>query len=154
MPDLYVMVALPRSGKSTYVTEHFGHLVKVSADQLRLLIYGQRFLAEREAEVWHVREIMLRALMEQQLDIVIDETNTTRKSRKPILKIAGQYGYRKKAIVIHTDIETCKRRAVETGQEDLIPVIVKMAEHFEEIAENEGFDEVQQVDLRSCLKKV
>jgi len=73
MPKLYVMIGLPRSGKSTYVKKHFKNTVKVSADQLRLLIYGKRYWAEGESKVFWVREIMLKALMEQGVDIVIDE---------------------------------------------------------------------------------
>lgn len=146
MPKLYVMVALPRSGKSTYVDKHLSHIVKVSADQLRLLLHGRRFWADKEPMVWRIRDIMLRALMEQQMDIVIDETNVTRKSRKEVLKYSKEYGYHTTAIVIKTDEELCKQRAVETGQEDLVDAIARMAENYDEVSETEGFDEVEYVE--------
>lgn len=142
MSKLYVMVALPRSGKSTYVNEHFKDIVKVSADQLRLLTYGKRFRFEGESKVWYTRQIMLRALMEQGLDIVIDETNTIKKSRKEILSLAKQYSYDTVAIVIKTDKEICTQRAIQTNQEDLVPVIERMAESYDEVTEEEGFNEI------------
>ncbi|MDQ0339693.1 putative kinase [Caldalkalibacillus uzonensis] len=146
MPTIYIMVALPRSGKSTYVAQHFGALPKVSADQLRLLIHGRRFWAEKEHEVWRVRDIMLKALMEQQLDVVIDETNVTRKNRRPMLKLARTYGYNAVAIVINTPVEICKQRAIQSNQEDLLPVIEEMAQRYEAVTEEEGFVQVIRVD--------
>jgi predicted kinase len=142
MPKLYIMVALPRSGKSTYVNKHFPHIVKVSADQLRLLIYGKRFWYKGEPEVWATRDIMLRALLEQGVDIVIDETNINKKSRSPILELAQEFNYHTVAIVIKTDKETCKERAIKTGQPDLISVIERMANIFEDVTEDEGFNEI------------
>lgn len=146
MPKLYVMVALPRSGKSTYVQEHFSDTVKVSADQLRLLIYGKRFMFKGEAEVWRTREVMLKALMEQGLEIVIDETNVSKESRRVLIDLGKEYLYQSVAIVIKTDKEICKKRAIETNQVDLVPVIERMAKKYEEVTEKEGFQEIIIVD--------
>ncbi|MGI6554500.1 MAG: AAA family ATPase [Bacillota bacterium] len=142
MPTLYVMVALPRSGKTSYVSEHFKGIPVVSADQLRLLIHGKRYAAEQEPKVWWVRDIMLKALMEQGLDVVVDQTNITRKRREPLVKLAEEYGFKAVAVVLKTDVETCKARAVETDQEDLLPVIEEFAEQFEPVTEDEGFEEI------------
>ena len=146
MKKMYVMVALPRAGKSTYINNHFQGVIRVSADQLRLLIHGKRFWDQGEAKVWWVRDIMIKALMEQGLDIVIDQTNTTRPRRKYLLELAARYGYQALAIVITTDKELCKERAVSTNQEDLIPVIEKMAENYEKVNKEEGFYEIIHVE--------
>jgi predicted kinase len=140
MPKLYVMVGFPRSGKSTHVNKNFKDIVKVSADQLRLLIHGKPFLKEKETFVWKVREIMLKALCEQSLDIVIDETNLTKERRKKSINFSKEYGYETVAIVIPTDKNTCKERAKKTGQDHLIPVIDRMT--YEPVENNEGFSKV------------
>jgi len=142
MPILYIMVALPRSGKSTYVKKHLTNAVIVSADQLRLLIHGKRFFAKEEGKVWWVRNIMLQSLMEQGLVIVVDQTNTTTKRRKYLIDLAKKYNYKVVAVVIKTDKEVCKKRALDGGQEDLIPVIERMAKTFEPVTKVEGFDEI------------
>ncbi len=142
MPDLYVMVALPRAGKSTYIRKYLREIVQVSADQLRLIISGERFSPKQEPKVWWVRSIMLEALMQQGIDIVVDQTNINRHRRKPLLELAKEYGYRSTAIEIKTGIEICKRRAIKTGQKDLLPVIEKMAHNYEEVNKDEGFDEI------------
>jgi len=142
LPDLYVMVALPRAGKSTYIKKYLQGIIQVSADQLRLLISGKRFSPKQEPKVWWVRSIMLEALMQQGFDVVIDQTNINRQRRRPLLELAEKYGYRTIAIEIKTDIETCKKRAMETGQEDLLPVIDKMARNYQAVDQDEGFDEI------------
>lgn len=142
MPNLYVMVALPRAGKSTYVERKLKNIIRVSADQLRILISGERSSPRKEPAVWWVRSIMLEAIMQQGFDVVVDQTNVTRDKRKPLLELARKYGYRSIAIVIKTDKETCRKRAIETRQEDLLPVIERMASNYEEVTAEEGFDEI------------
>jgi predicted kinase len=140
---LIIMVGLPRCGKSTWVKENKTNEVVISADDLRYLVYNQRFWADGEALMWSIRSMMLKYLMQQGVDIIIDETNTTKDRRKPIIKLAKQYGYS----IIGNIIEgytpnMCTERARATGQEDLIPIIAKMAEQFEIPEKEEGFDEL------------
>jgi len=89
-----------------------------------------------------VRNIMLQSLMEQGLVIVVDQTNTTTKRRKYLIDLAKKYNYKVVAVVIKTDKEVCKKRALDSGQEDLIPVIERMAKTFEPVTKVEGFDEI------------
>jgi len=141
MPKIILMIGLPRSGKSTWVKNNKTTEVVISADDIRYLVYNQRFWGEGEPLMWSVRGMMLKYLMQQGVDIIIDETNTTKERRKPIIKMAKKFGYE---IIGNTVegvlIDECVKRADKTGQEDLIPIIKAMAEKFElpEIAD--GFD--------------
>jgi predicted kinase len=146
MKKLIIMVGLPRCGKSTWVKENKTNEVVVSADDLRYIVYNQRFWNDGEALMWSIRSMMLKYLMQQGCDIIIDETNTTKDRRKPIIKLAKQYGY----YIIGNVIEgytpnMCADRARATGQEDLIPIIIKMSEQFEIPEKEEGFDELDMV---------
>lgn len=136
-PTVYIMVGLPRSGKSTYAKRYKGLYAIVSADQLRYLVYGQRFWGPGEDTMWAIRKIVLKMLMEQGIDIVIDETNTTVSRRKPIVDLAREYGYFVEAVVIDTPKETCIERARADGDDSLIPIIERMAGQFEPVQQEE-----------------
>ena len=136
-PTVYIMVGLPRSGKSTYAKRYKGLYAIVSADQLRYLVYGQRFWGPGEDTMWAIRKIVLKMLMEQGIDNVIDETNTTVSRRKPIVDLAREYGYFVEAVVIDTPKETCIERARADGDDSLIPIIERMAGQFEPVQREE-----------------
>lgn len=143
-PKITIMCGLPRSGKSTWVKEHkLDGEVVISADDIRLMVYGQRFFAKGEPLVWAVRGLMLEYLMKQGVNIIIDETNITRERRAAIIKLAKTYGYYIVGYHIFTTPQTCRKRANDTEQYDLLPVI----DHMEEVYEfpnrkEEGFDKL------------
>ena len=133
-PLIYMMVGLPRSGKSTFVDLNLKEMLPiVSADRLRLLIYGQKFWAPGEKLVWTIRSIIIKSLLEQGIDIVIDETNTTKERRREIIDLAKEYNYSVKAVIIETPKDICINRAKMEGDNNIIPVIERMAEQFEEV---------------------
>lgn len=124
-------VGVPRSGKSTVsqkLKNTFGYPI-VEPDAVRLALHGKRFIAEREKEVWNIVFTMARALLIAGHDtIVVDATNVHQKARNAWRKKFPDCDFR--WIVVDTDIETCKERAILTRQEDLIPVIDRMAGKF------------------------
>jgi predicted kinase len=141
---LIMMVGLPRSGKSTYVQKNFRGITAISADQLRKLIYGQEFFEGGEQLVWATRDVMLRALMEQGLPVVIDETNTTIKRRELIVKLAKKYGYNITAVWVNTPVLACLDR---TDNKALKDTIARMNAQFEVPYVSEGFREVIRIDM-------
>lgn len=139
MSKLTMLIGLPRCGKTTEAGKYEGKAAIVSADQFRQLIYGQRFYKDGESYVWAVRNTCFKALLQQGIDIVIDETNITKESRAAAIKLAKSYGYRVEGIFFDTDPRTCKRRAIDTKQEDLLPIIDKMNDQLEPPMLSEGF---------------
>jgi predicted kinase len=146
MKKLTMMCGLPRCGKSTWVKENKTNEVVISADDIRYLVYNQRFWGEGEPLMWSIRGMMLKYLMQQGVDIIIDETNTTKERRKPILKLAKQFGYYVVGNMVEGAwVDECVLRAEKSGQPDLIPIIKGMAEKWETPSKEEGFDEMNMV---------
>jgi predicted kinase len=141
MKKLTMMCGLPRSGKSTWVEENkLDGEVILSADKLRYLVYNQRFWTGGEPLMWAVHGIILKMLLEQGVDIIVDETNVTKAIRGKIIKLAKEYDYEVTGIEFNTPKEICKERAIKTGQEDLLDVIDRLAEIYENISLDEDFD--------------
>ena len=127
-----IMCGLPRSGKSTWVKENKNeNEVILSADELRYLIYNERFWIDGEPMMWAIHGVILKMLLKQGVDIIVDETNITKVIREKIIKLAKKYDYKITGIEFNTPKEICKERAIKTGQEDLLDVIDKMAEIYE-----------------------
>jgi len=123
---LHIMVGLPRSGKST-VAKGMGSPI-VEPDAIRKAMHGTAWRAEVEPLVWGIAHIMVDSLfIAGHDDVVIDATNHTRERR-------SQWISDKYAIQFHcvaTDKDTCIERAIQTGQQYLVPVIERMAAQFE-----------------------
>lgn len=152
LPSIKMMIGIPRCGKTTYSNRiKKDNDVIVSADTLRLLIHGKRYLKNREKEVWGAREHILKMLMIQSMNIIIDETNTAKFRRENIFKLAKDYGYRVYGYYFQTDYHTCIDRAIrgngESGSErwDLVPVIKDKYEKFEPPEIEEGFLEITKI---------
>lgn len=129
---LLLMMGLPMSGKTNWVMNNINmsRVAVVSPDAIRLALHGQPYLQPAEPMVWAIAEIMARALFNAgHYGVVIDATNTTQKRRDfwinkfPDCDIRYQH--------IDTSKEVCLARAEECERDDLLPVILRMAENFE-----------------------
>ncbi len=147
---LYFMVGLPRSGKSSYAREWVREEVNrviVCADDIRLSLTGERYCASAESMVHTIKHLMISTLLRSGHTVLVDGTHTTKGSIKDILK------HYKTAIpiIIHTDADTCKARARLTQQDDLIPVIDRMARNLQDLKEGARDLEDAIEDIRESL---
>lgn len=147
MAKLFFFIGLPRSGKSLMAKRWLENKITfldnncyteknrccggtcekdlvprvvVCADDIRLAL-GHRWNGFVEPYVNATKLVMIRTLL-QKHDVLVDGTHTTTKSIGELLNID------KDAIpyIIPTLPTECKRRAKETNQEDLYPVIDRM----------------------------
>lgn len=122
-------IGLPRSGKSTFCRDwkkwDYNRVV-LSGDDFRYAITNQRF--ELCAEL-HVRANLMaavRALHRAGYHVFVDETNTSIAHIKEILDIDHNANF----YIFYTDKQTCKNRAIDCNQQDLIPSIDRMYENL------------------------
>lgn len=150
---LLMTIGLPRSGKTAWVKRNLNpEDVVVSGDEIRKIVYGQRFWQDGETLMLAISSLFMRMLMEQGKTIIVDECNVTRKCREPILEMAKRYGYYAIGAIFPTPKEECLRRADITNDDIIKPVIERMAANYQAPELYEGFDELVQVQPDDRLR--
>jgi tRNA uridine 5-carbamoylmethylation protein Kti12 len=135
------MMGLPRSGKTTIVKKlmykHFAPVVR--RDDIRLALHGQRYQSLAEPFVKAISDVMIRSLFLSGHDTIIcDETNYSRAARD----YHRSKDWKTVFYEVPTSPDTCKQRAIATGQADLVPVIDAMYARKEPLGEDEERYEV------------
>ncbi len=137
---LIILVGLARSGKSTYATKWayekniFNNAIElprvvINSDEVRLAMYGQRFIKLAEPLVHAHTKLMARTLYNMGYACLIDETNTTVGSIKQWLEIDPDAEF----VYIDTPVHVCQKRAIDTNQSDLLPVIDRMYKNLQKL---------------------
>lgn len=143
MPKLYLMVGLPRSGKSTWTENNREGKAVLSADTLRVMLHGSLYNPKKEKMVWEVFDYLLRKVLEAGTqDIIIDNTNTSTKSRRGIIQTAIEAGYQIICVWVKTPAKICYSRTENIG---LLDAIDRMEKYFEVPRLSEGFEEIIEI---------
>ena len=87
--EIIVLIGIPGSGKSTLAKTRFPKHVRMNLDTL----HSRRREGERDS-----------ACLANGRDIIVDNTNTTIKSRKKYLQIAKLFGIRIRAIYLNCSL--------------------------------------------------
>ena len=150
MPNLYVLVGVPASGKTTWFRnqEWADNCYYVSTDRhveayalAHGRTYSEVFTDYMPTAVENMVEEVIRA-RDAGIDIVWDQTSTTVASRRR--KFDMLPNYRKIAVVFETPprMELKQRLASRPGKEIPDAVVEGMLASFEMPTEEEGFDEI------------
>jgi hypothetical protein len=111
-----------RCGKSTFGRkwrdEKPGRVVWTQ-DNLRLAMAGRRYTRTLEPLIHAQKAYIIKSLLLGGHEVLVDGTHTSERSIKDILAIDVDA----RPILFSTSLEECTRRAVQTDQSDLIPVI-------------------------------
>lgn len=122
--QLYMTVGLPRSGKTTWASSQ--GVPVVNPDSIRLALHGKRFIPRSEGMVWAIAKIMVRALFLAGHTIVILDSCATTKERR-----AEWDEFPNTRVWFQTSVSECLARARAEKDEEILPVIEKMANQFE-----------------------
>lgn len=150
MPNLYVLVGVPASGKTTWFrnqewTEKCYYISTDRHVEAYALAHGRTYSEVFEdympTAVENIVEEVVRA-RDGNIDIVWDQTSTTVASRRK--KFDMLPNYRKIAVVFNTPApdELAQRLASRPGKVIPQEVVQGMIDRFEMPTEQEGFDEI------------
>lgn len=125
-PMLILTVGLPYSGKSSWAWQ--SDYPVVCPDHIRLALHGQRYEPFAEPMVWAIAKIMVRALFYSgHKKVVLDACNTTAKRRDEWKSEEWIRRY----IVCDIAKEVCIARAQEDDDQEILPIIERMASRLE-----------------------
>ena len=143
MKNLYVLIGLPGSGKSTYAKTLEGKLF--SSDDYREKITGDSSNQSANDKVFKQLYSDIHETMKTGEDCIFDATNCTYKSRTHVLELALKYKYFTTAVVVYQPIDKCitwdTLRSRSVGSD----IIWKYAKSFQFPQYEEGFDSIQVV---------
>ena len=145
-PCLYVMVGIPGSGKTTYARHHLPHALRISLDDIRMMLTGRAFDATREPAVAAIGEAALVAALANarawRADVLFDATNVTRALRRRSLQPAAAYGLTPLAIYLACPLDLALVR--NRQRRDPVPddVVERFHAQLEPPSLGEGFADV------------
>ena len=149
MPNFYMLIGVPASGKSTWIKQNKpGALVASSDDYIEKVAdkagstYNAAFDDNIKAANQHARYIAKQAF-DLGADLIWDQTNLTRKSRKAKLAIVPKH-YKKIAVYFPTPAPEVHKKRLDGRPGKNIPdfVMNSMIKTLEPPSKEEGFDEI------------
>ncbi|MGZ3714574.1 MAG: AAA family ATPase [Ktedonobacterales bacterium] len=138
---LAIMCGLPRSGKTT-TAKRLESLTpgyqwtRVSPDEIRLALHGEKYLPLAEPFVWAIAEVMARTLLLGDRRVLIDATNITKNNRALWVKLARDFDLPLQIFLVETEKVECMKRAYYTNFDPAI--VERMAEQYERPTHDEG----------------
>ena len=146
MVNIYMLVGLPCSGKSSWAKEQDG--VWISSDRIREELYGNESIQENPEKVFQVMwKRLCEAIEREEQFVIYDATNVVCKRRIAFCEqVRKKYGDKVKLIacVFNTPIEECVRRAKERKERPLSEsVIWKFVKSWQTPAYWEGWDSIK-----------
>ncbi len=155
--QLVCMLGLPRSGKSTVagtLSVELGAPV-VNRDSIRLALHGQRYVASAELMVKAIAKVMVTSLFAYHDTVIVDETNIKHSTRA----FWRDGDWKTAFLELDTSKELCLARAKSMNDEQIQPVIERMAAEMEPLGSVEEEVEIYWLDddavpgARAALKR-
>lgn len=151
MPKCYILIGVPASGKSTWVSMNRidGAWVISTDDIIEELShrYGMTYDEGFRDLIKFAEKVMwanIKMAAEEGRSIYIDRTNISEKGRKKFIDFLKPYGYTFEAIDFETpeDDEWDRRLASRQGKTIPTYVLESMADNYEMPLPSEGFEKI------------
>ena len=131
--NLYIVMGLPGSGKSTWLKEHLNDPVIVSRDEVRFSMPGENskyFDNEKKVFSKYVNTIQEYLDSSNNIDVYADATHINQKSRNKLLNKLNLKDVNINILYINTPVEECIKR--NNNREGLEKVSEKVIRDFNE----------------------
>ena len=143
MCNLYMMVGLPGSGKTSYA-KTIENAVVLSSDEIRESLFGDCNDQKHNNELFSYIHKQLIKNLKDNKDVVMDATNISKKRRIHLLKQIPK-DVKKHCIVMATPYEDCLKRNFERERKVPESVIRRMRLSWCPPHTSEGFDSIKYV---------
>ena len=127
---LEILLGNCASGKTTYcdfARDSHDEPVVLSSDEARFLIAGDESNQECSGRAFQFLELALEMLLRQNKNVILDATNTTRKSRKQWVKLGALI----QMTIFDIPVNVCKARNAQRARKVPESVIDRMAAQFQ-----------------------
>jgi predicted kinase len=132
-PDnrLIITVGYPRSGKSTWA---MGTCIPtVSSDALRMALFGSLWSEAQEHLVLPLARTMVQTLFFAGHPRVVFDSISTTRALRDFWRPSPECPWTRTYHILETSAEVCKERAVESGDDYLVPVIDRLQSKYEPV---------------------
>ena len=147
-PNLYMLIGIPGSGKSTFakLIQPVLNYKILSSDEYRKNMFGSEDDQEHNSQIFTKLHEDMNDLLSKGENVCYDATNIKRSDRKACLKSIS-YPCEKIAIFIRCSVDEAKKR--NSNRDRIVPdeVIDKMYSNLIEPSIDEGFDEIINIDV-------
>ena len=143
-PKLILMVGLPASGKSTIVQQYqWEHCcIVVCPDDIRMTMFNTEFNKDVEGLVWFTARAMVKMLLAQGHNVVLDSTNLTKDRRKEWIDLAKECQVIVVAHQMDTPFHECLARNNNRDRKVPNDVMARMYNACQDVSHDEGFDQI------------
>jgi len=152
MPTMYMLIGVPASGKSTWVEKYKADALVISSDNLietHAANIGKTYNEVFKGQIKIATKIAMEhaeAAFAADQDVIWDQTNLTKKSRKSKLAMVPEH-YRKTAVFFATPLEEEWQRRLNSRPGKSIPsyILDSMVEMLEMPEQDEGWHIIEYI---------
>ena len=149
---LTLLVGMPASGKTTFVSSLCPGQHVINLDEIRKEHFNVRFDQDLEDQVFEIALNQARSILESsEKSVVIDETNLIPERRRQFIELAQELDIEVRAILFDPPIQECFMRNQKRRKDKKVPhhamsrmrdAFMRLIKQPDEILKGEGIDKV------------